>query len=78
MPVTTQVGTSVAIAAATNAGTPIVTGDPRHASSVAIRQLASALTGLPVAPPSRINGETVGSQAGKRRGLFRRSKGSRA
>jgi pilus assembly protein CpaE len=78
MPVTTQVATSVDIAASTNAGTPIVVNDPRHPSSQAIRALASALTGEPVAPPAPVNGEPVAAAAddGRQRGLFRRRKGA--
>ncbi|MCB0894756.1 MAG: AAA family ATPase [Nocardioides sp.] len=50
MSVTTQVATSVDIAAATNAGTPIVSGKPDHPSSGAIRSLATRLAGQPDAP----------------------------
>lgn len=50
MGITTQIATSTDIAAATNAGTPILASDPSHASSRAIRELASTLTGEPVAP----------------------------
>ncbi len=50
MSVTAQVSTSLEIAAATNAGTPIVIGNPDHASSAAIRELATGLAGEPVAP----------------------------
>ena len=78
MQVSTQVATSVEIAAATNAGTPIVVTDPRHPGSQAIKTLAGALTGQPVAPPTPINGESPASAAGlddAKRGLFRRKKG---
>lgn len=78
MHVSTQIATSVDIAAATNAGTPIVGHDPRHPGSTAIRALASALTGEPVAPPTPVNGESqpaAGADDGKQRGLFRRKKG---
>ena len=53
MGVTAQVSTSLEIAAATNAGTPIVIGKPDHASSAAIRELATGLAGEPVAPAPR-------------------------
>lgn len=48
MSVEAQVATSVDIAAATNAGTPIVSGKPDHPSSAAIRGLAAQLAGVPV------------------------------
>ncbi len=51
MAVATQVATSVDIAAATNAGSPIVVAKPEHPSSVAVRRLASLLAGEPVASP---------------------------
>ncbi|GAB3196826.1 hypothetical protein GCM10027062_06960 [Nocardioides hungaricus] len=47
MSVAAQVATSVDIAAATNAGTPIVSGRPDHPSSAAIRGLAAQLAGHP-------------------------------
>jgi len=50
MSVTAKVPTSLEIAAATNAGTPIVIGNPDHMSSAAIRELAIGLAGEPVAP----------------------------
>jgi pilus assembly protein CpaE len=53
MSVATQVATSMEIAAATNAGNPIVIGNPNHASSGAIRDLAVRLAGEPVAPTTR-------------------------
>jgi pilus assembly protein CpaE len=79
MPVSTQVATSVDIAAATNAGTPIVVHDPRHPSSEAVRALAGVLTGAPVEPPTPINGgqrgAAVADDVTRQRGLFRRKKG---
>lgn len=48
--VAAQVATSIDIAAATNAGTPIVSGKPDHPSSAAIRALAVRLAGEPAAP----------------------------
>lgn len=50
MVVATQVATSIDIAAATNAGTPIVLGSPEHPSSIAIRALATQLAGEPIGP----------------------------
>ncbi|WP_139981175.1 AAA family ATPase [Nocardioides litoris] len=87
MPVATQVSTSMDIAAATNAGTPIVLQDPRHPSSQAIKALAAALTGEPVAPPTGAGdraapGEPAGPTGAahaaddRQRGLFRRRKGA--
>jgi pilus assembly protein CpaE len=52
MKVAAQVATSIDIAAATNSGTPIVIDNPQHPSSVAIRELATRLTGQPLAPPT--------------------------
>lgn len=45
MPVSTQISTSIDIAAATNAGRPIVVSAPDHASSRAVRALATVLAG---------------------------------
>jgi pilus assembly protein CpaE len=50
MPVATMIPTSLDIAAATNAGTPIMAANPGHASSAALRTLANRLTGEPQAP----------------------------
>lgn len=78
MQVATKISTSVDIAAATNAGTPIVAQSPRHPSSEAVRALASVLTGAPVAAPSPVNGEArpdAGREESRQRGLFRRKKG---
>lgn len=51
MRIAAEVATSIDIAAATNAGTPIVAADPDHPSSAAIRDLATQLAGEPIAPP---------------------------
>ncbi len=56
MGITTKIATSTDIAAATNAGTPIINADPRHASSTAMRELAAKLTGEPEAPGSAPSG----------------------
>jgi pilus assembly protein CpaE len=50
MPVATMIPSSMDIAAATNAGTPILAANPGHTSSTAIRHLARQLTGEPPAP----------------------------
>ena len=47
-----RVSTSIDIAAATNAGNPIVTKDPYHPSSTAILQLASLLSGEEITAPA--------------------------
>ena len=52
MPVAVQIGTDVAIAAATNAGTPIVADNPSHPSSIAVTKLAGSLAGEPVNAPA--------------------------
>jgi pilus assembly protein CpaE len=55
MPVSTLIPTSLDIAAATNAGTPILSANPGHASSAALRELAGQLTGEPAAPVAATN-----------------------
>ena len=47
-----RVATSTEVAAATNAGKPIVVRHPQHVTSLAILQMASLLAGQAVAPPS--------------------------
>ena len=47
-----EIATSIEIAAATNAGVPIVAADPDHQSSAAIRDLAARLAGEPIASPT--------------------------
>ncbi|MGA8254974.1 MAG: AAA family ATPase [Nocardioides sp.] len=76
MTVATQVTTSIDIAAATNAGTPIVVDKPDHPSSTAIVRLAATLAGIPVPAPAPIktNDETH-EAAEKPRRLFSRRKG---
>ena len=51
MSVAAEVCTSLAVAAATNAGTPIILSDPGHQMSVAIRDLATELAGVPLHAP---------------------------
>jgi pilus assembly protein CpaE len=48
MPLSTQITTSLDIAASTNSGVPILTSTPNHPSSAAIRNLAAMFTGEPV------------------------------
>src|SRR5690606_15023558 len=45
MPITTMIPSALEVAAATNAGKPIVIGSPGHPASVAFRALAARLTG---------------------------------
>ncbi len=45
MPITAQIATSIDIAAATNAGRPIVASSPDHPSSRAVRAMAATLAG---------------------------------
>ena len=77
MQIASQVESSMDIAAATNAGRPIMTESPQHPSSQALRDLANQLTGEPVAPESAARSSLPGSshtQPDKKSGLFRRKK----
>jgi pilus assembly protein CpaE len=47
MHVASQITTSIDIAAATNAGTPIIAASPNHPSSTAFRNLSAMLSGDP-------------------------------
>jgi pilus assembly protein CpaE len=69
-----QVATSVEIAAATNAGRPIVAAKPDHASSTEFQQLASRLSGTPAAPTpaSTMKATTPQNPREERGGFFRR------
>jgi len=62
MKVGASVETSIDIAAATNAGNPIVLESPGHQSSVAVRSLASTIVGAPVSAPGS-DGADSGSPA---------------
>ncbi|WP_121252485.1 AAA family ATPase [Nocardioides ferulae] len=61
LPVTARIATSVEIAAATNAGTPIVLGKPEHPSSQAIRSLATRFAGEVATPPATAHGAGLGT-----------------
>ena len=76
MQIACQLGSSMEIAAATNAGRPIMSENPRHPSSVALREVASRLTGAPVAPDSAQPGgpSHQAQQLDRKSGLFRRKK----
>ncbi len=77
MAVATKVTTSIDIAAATNAGTPIVLDQPDHPSSAAIVRLAATLAGVPVpAPVQSTTSESTEVAEEKPRRLFGRRKGS--
>jgi pilus assembly protein CpaE len=70
MDISTQITTSIDIAASTNSGVPILTSTPHHPSSAAIRNLAAMFTGDPVSP----SGAEPGRHAdvdGERRSRFR-------
>lgn len=73
MPVAAKVATSIDIAAATNAGTPIVVGNPGHPSSSAMMGLASKLAGEPVSAPSLADDQASGP-AGRKSKRFARRK----
>src|SRR4029079_7052652 len=45
MTVDTQIASSLEIAAATNAGSPVIVSDPEHQLSASVRQLAASLAG---------------------------------
>lgn len=68
MTVTSRVSSAIDIAAATNAGTPIVSGQPAHPASRAFLELAGAVTGQPAAGP------LDQGDGGRSRSLFRRGR----
>ncbi|MEZ5092313.1 CpaE family protein [Nocardioides sp.] len=67
MPVTNQISTSIDIAAATNAGRPIVLSAPDHASSRAVRALASTLSGGDAADSDDMSDDSNNRRRRKRR-----------
>ena len=67
MSVSTQISTSIDIAAATNAGRPIVLSAPDHESSRAVRALATALTGVDVADADDMSDDSNNRRRRKRR-----------
>lgn len=75
MPITTLIPSSTDIAAATNAGKPIVVGNTDHPASKAFRDLAEKLAGptTEVAVPGRA-ATTAPKPDGERRGRWRRNK----
>lgn len=74
MPVAVEVSTSLDVAAATNAGRPIMLSDPDHQMSAAIRALATELAGEPLTAPGAAHPAAGGPPAAGRRGrrLLRR------
>jgi len=77
MGVAARVATSIDIAAATNAGTPIVTANPQHQAGQAMVELAAKVTGEPVPSRSGAGHGTAhgsGHEGRSRGGLFRRKK----
>ncbi len=72
MPVVAQVATAMDIVAATNSGTPIITGKPSHAASRAFVELATSVTGEPVGGPAASYDQ--GDGAGRSRSMFRRGR----
>jgi pilus assembly protein CpaE len=73
MPVSSQVRSAMDIAAATNSGTPIVAGQPSHPASRAFFELASTVTGEPIAGPGQA---PEMADTARSRGLFRRGRNS--
>jgi len=67
MPVVVRIGTDVAIAAATNSGTPIIADNPGHPSSVAVASFAASLAGELVAAPAADHGDAEWTDGRKRR-----------
>ncbi|MGA8845180.1 MAG: AAA family ATPase [Nocardioides sp.] len=74
IPVTTFVASSVDVAAATNAGNPIVVDKPEHGASTAILQLAATLTGEPLLAASTAAAAAAGGSSNEGRGRFRLKK----
>ncbi len=72
MPVVAQAASAIDIAAATNAGTPIVSHNPSHPASQAYFRLASAVAGDPVGVPAPATADQHDQT--RSRGLFRRGK----
>jgi pilus assembly protein CpaE len=67
-----KVATSLEVAAATNAGNPIVTKNPFHPTSTAIIALASELAGEEIATPRTAGVDQPAAEQGSKRRLRRR------
>ncbi len=74
MSVSAAVASSIDIAAATNAGTPIVIDQPQHGASAAIIRLAALLTGEEATAPSPGEQTRAEEPVDKGRRMFRRKK----
>jgi pilus assembly protein CpaE len=74
MPVAIQIGTDVAIAAATNAGTPIIADNPGHPSSVAVSNLAAKLAGDPITTPAAVGPRQEGPAGNRKRRFGRKNR----
>ena len=74
MPVSTAVASSIAVAAATNAGTPIVIDQPEHGASSAIIRLAALLTGDEAPTPTADEQGRTEESSDRGRRMFRRKK----
>ncbi len=72
MNVEAQITSSLEIAAATNAGSPVIVSDPEHQLSVAVRQLASSLAGELVGGRNSENTPNSEPQARSRRSRRRK------
>lgn len=72
MPVASMVETSMDIAAATNAGQPLMSQNPQHSFSSSLREFSTRLTGQPLAPTTA--GPQVVEEAEKPARMFRRKK----
>ncbi len=71
MPVATMISTSMDIAAATNAGQPLLRQDPDHEFSTTLREFSTRLTGQPTAPATADSQVSETEKSGR---LFRRKK----
>ncbi|MFN7152026.1 MAG: CpaE family protein [Microthrixaceae bacterium] len=77
MPIACDVGTSIDIAAATNAGRPIVLDNPSHPASMAFKKLAASLVHDPVAPSGAPAPAAPPPEREERRRFFGKRRGTR-
>ena len=71
MDISTQITTSIDIAASTNSGVPILTSTPNHPSSAAIRNLAAMFTGDAVPNSDQEPGRHAEVDGERRSRMFR-------